>query len=87
VVTAQKGLNEPRYSSLKGIMAAKKITIDTKSIADLGVDEGEILKQRVVTVSLELPAEKSGGRKIDGGDAAAAAAEIVKYIKEQAKAL
>src|SRR5436309_4325049 len=47
VVTAQKGLNEPRYASLKGIMAAKKIAIDTKSVADLGLDEGDILNQRV----------------------------------------
>jgi len=34
-----------------------------------------------------MPPEKSGGRKIDGGDAAAAAKEIVKYIREEAKAL
>lgn len=87
VVTAQKGLNEPRYSSLKGIMAAKKIAIDTKSIADLGLDENDILKQRVVVVSLELPAEKTGGKKIDGADAAAAAQAIINYIKNEAKAL
>src|SRR5439155_17941018 len=87
VVTAQKGLNEPRYASLKGIMAAKKIAIDVKSIADLGLDEGDVIGQRVKTVSLALPPEKSGGRKIDGADAAAAAKEIVKYIREEAKAL
>jgi electron transfer flavoprotein beta subunit len=87
VVTAQKGLNEPRYSSLKGIMAAKKIAIDAKSISDLGLEESDILNQRVVITSLELPPEKSGGRKIDGADAQSAAAEIVKYIREQAKAL
>jgi electron transfer flavoprotein beta subunit len=87
VVTAQKGLNEPRYASLKGIMAAKKIAIDTKSLADLGLDEADVLNQRVKVVKLELPAEKSGGKKIDGGDAAAAAKEIVKFIKEEAKAL
>jgi electron transfer flavoprotein beta subunit len=87
IVTAQKGLNEPRYASLKGIMAAKKIAIEAKSVADLGLDENDIYKQRVVVVSLELPAEKSGGRKIDGSDPAAAAREILKYIKEEAKAL
>ncbi|HET8775429.1 MAG TPA: electron transfer flavoprotein subunit beta/FixA family protein [Thermoanaerobaculia bacterium] len=87
VVTAQKGLNEPRYSSLKGIMAAKKIAIDVKSVADLGLDEGDVFNQRVVVVSLDLPAEKSGGRKIDGADPAAAAAEILKYIKDEVKAL
>ena len=87
VITAQKGLNEPRYASLKGIMAAKKIAIETRSIADLGLQESDVLNQRVTVVSLELPPEKSGGRKIDGADAAAAAKEIVKYIREEAKAL
>ena len=65
----------------------KKIAIDTKSVAELGLDENDIYKQRVVVVSLELPAEKTGGRKIDGSDPAAAAREILKYIKEEAKAL
>jgi electron transfer flavoprotein beta subunit len=87
VVTAQKGLNEPRYASLKGIMAAKKITIESKSVADLGLSGSDIFNRRVTFVSLELPPEKSGGRKIDGGDAAAAAKEILKYIREEAKAL
>lgn len=87
VITAQKGLNEPRYASLKGIMAAKKIPIETKSVSDLGLSDSDIFGQRVVTVSIELPAEKAGGRKIDGSDAAAAAKEILKYIREEAKAL
>lgn len=87
VITAQKGMNEPRYASLKGIMAAKKIAIETKSIADLGLSDSDVLHQRVTVVSLELPPEKSGGRKIDGADPAAAAREIVRYIKEEAKAL
>ncbi len=87
VITAQKGLNEPRYASLKGIMAAKKITIETKSVADLGLQDSDIFNQRVTTVSIELPPQKKGGRKIDGADPAAAAREIVKYIREEAKAL
>lgn len=87
VVTAQKGLNEPRYASLKGIMAAKKIAIDTKSVADLGLDEGDVFNQRVVYAKLELPSEKSGGRRIDGADPNSAAQEILKYIREEAKAL
>src|SRR5216117_362518 len=86
VVTAQKGLNEPRYASLKGIMAAKKIAIDAKSIADLSLQDSDIVNQRVTIVALELPPEKSGGKKIDGADPAAAAKEIVKYMKEEAKA-
>jgi electron transfer flavoprotein beta subunit len=87
VITAQKGLNEPRYASLKGIMAAKKIAIDTKSVADLGLSDGDVVNARVRIAKLELPPEKTGGRKVDGADAAAAAREIVKYIREEAKAL
>lgn len=87
VITAQKGLNEPRYASLKGIMAAKKIAIETKGPADVNVADADVFNQRVTFVSLELPKEKSGGRKIDGSDAAAAAKEILKYIREEAKAL
>ncbi len=86
-ITAQKGLNEPRFASLKGIMAAKKIPIDMKTVADLGLDEKDVFNQRVVFVSIEPPPEKSGGRKIDGSDPAAAAREILKYIREEAKAL
>ncbi len=87
VITAQKGLNEPRYASLKGIMAAKKIPIDTRSVADLGLTDSDVFHQRVTFVGLETPAEKSGGRKIDGADPSAAAQEIIKYIREEAKAL
>jgi electron transfer flavoprotein beta subunit len=87
VITAQKGLNEPRYASLKGIMAAKKIAIDTKTPSDLGLSEADLSATGVRFVKLELPAEKSGGRKIDGGDPQAAAQEIIKFIKEEAKAL
>lgn len=86
VITAQKGLNEPRYASLKGIMAAKKIAIDSKTPADLGVSDSE-LSGGVRWVSLQLPPEKAAGRKIDGADPAAAAKEILRYITEEAKAL
>ncbi|HEY2829455.1 MAG TPA: electron transfer flavoprotein subunit beta, partial [Thermoanaerobaculia bacterium] len=87
VITAQKGLNEVRFASIKGIMAAKKVPIETKSVADLGLSDSDVFNQRVKVVSLELPPEKSGGRKIDGSDANAAAGEILKYIREEAKAL
>lgn len=87
VITAQKGMNEPRYASLKGIMAAKKIPIETRSLADLGLDEGDIYNRRVRWVKLELPPEKSGGRKIDGSDPQAAARQILEYIRSEAKAL
>lgn len=87
VIAAQKGLNEPRYASLKGIMAAKKIAIDTKTVADLGLSDADVFGVRAVTTKLELPPEKAAGRKLEGVDAATAAAEIVKYIKDEVKAI
>lgn len=87
VITAQKGLNEPRYASLKGIMAAKKIGIETKSVPDLGLAEDEIFGKRVKIIKLEMPQEKKAGRKIDAADPAAAAKEILRYIREEAKAI
>src|SRR5512134_204290 len=54
VVSAQKGLNEPRYASLKGIMAAKKKPILPLDAAALGL-AAEALEPRVRTLTLELP--------------------------------
>jgi electron transfer flavoprotein beta subunit len=86
VIAAQKGLNEPRFPSMKGIMSAKKIAIESKSIADLGLAESDVFDSRVKIVSLALPPEKPAGRKIDGSDPVAAAKEIVRYIQEEVKA-
>lgn len=75
VITAQKGLNEPRYASLKGIMAAKKKTIEEKSAA-----QAETL---VETIRMKKPEAKKAGRII--GENAAAAIELAKLLKEEAK--
>ena len=42
VVTVTGGLNEPRYPTLKGIMGAKSKTIDSLTLADLGIDAGSV---------------------------------------------
>jgi electron transfer flavoprotein beta subunit len=42
VVSVVEKINEPRYPSFKGIMAAKKKPVDSVSLADLGVDAGEV---------------------------------------------
>ena len=77
VLTAEKGLNEPRYASLKGIMGAKKKTIDEKP-AQLG-------EARLETVALELPPPRKAGRVV--GQGVEAVAELVKLLREEAKAL
>ena len=42
VISVIEKINEPRYPSFKGIMAAKKKPIDTKALADIGVSSGEV---------------------------------------------
>jgi electron transfer flavoprotein beta subunit len=86
LITCQKGLNEPRYAALKGIMAAKKKPVEKIEVASLGIDEGA---DPYYTVSkLELPPEKAAGTIIQGeDDPAAAAAELVKDLRNEAKAI
>jgi electron transfer flavoprotein beta subunit len=86
LLTCQKGLNEPRYAALKGIMAAKKKPIDKVEVSSLGIDEGGDAFYRVE--KLELPPEKTAGTIIQGeDDPAGAAAQLVKLLREEAKAI
>lgn len=88
VLTAQKGLNEPRYPSLKGIMASKKATIQTLSVADLGLDEAALAGAGCRWRTLALPPAKSGGTILNGeADPAAAARELARLLREQAKVI
>ncbi len=77
IITAQKGLNEPRYASLKGIMAAKKKTIEEKPAA--------AAENKVEVLGLKKPAAKQAG-KIIGSDATAVP-ELVRLLKEEAKVI
>jgi electron transfer flavoprotein beta subunit len=77
VITCQKGLNEPRYASLKGIMAAKKKTIEEKEAAPY-TPTSEVIK-------MYLPAGKQPGRII--GSDASAVPELVRLLKEEAKVI
>jgi electron transfer flavoprotein beta subunit len=86
LLTCQKGLNEPRYAALKGIMAAKRKPVEKIQPSDLGIDEsaGTTVNIRAI----ELPPPKSAGTIIQGeDDPAAAAAELVTLLREQAKAI
>ncbi len=77
VLTTDKGLNEPRYPALKGIMAAKKKPLDAKP-TPLGVGGLEIL-------AMTPPPERKEGRIV--GEGAAAVAELVRLLREEAKVL
>jgi electron transfer flavoprotein beta subunit len=77
VLTTDKGLNEPRYASLKGIMAAKKKTIEERAV-DLGAPNLE-------RVALELPPPRKPGRVV--GEGTAAIPDLLKALREEAKVL
>jgi electron transfer flavoprotein beta subunit len=85
--TTQRGLNEPRYASLPGIMKAKKKTVDVKTVADLGVDAAWVgaANRKVKIKALNLPPQRQAVRMIEGEAAAAKAAELVKILHEETK--
>ena len=80
VVTAQKGLNEPRYPSLPGIMKAKRKEIAVLS-ADLGIEPGLEL------VRLTPPEARKAGTVLKDLSGADAGAELVRLLHEDAKAI
>ena len=77
VLTCTKGLNEPRYASLKGIMAAKRKPLDERD-AQLG-------EPHMTVRSLALPPERREGRVI--GEGADAVPELMRLLREEAKVL
>jgi electron transfer flavoprotein beta subunit len=85
VVSAQKGLNEPRYETLKGIMAAKKKTIPVVTSVELGLSEAE-LAPRLEVVALEPPASRKAGTMIPGTPEEAAKA-LVELLRREAKVI
>lgn len=82
ILSAEKGLNTPRFASLKGIMAAKKKPLEVLKAADLFQRE-----EKIELLSLELPPQKGKGKIITGEDPTKAAEELLKFLKEEAKIL
>jgi electron transfer flavoprotein beta subunit len=80
IITCSKGLNEPRYPSIRGKMQAKKAQIPVKKLADLGLDSTEILNPKLKINSLELPPTRTAGKKLEGE-----VPEAVKKLVEELK--
>ena len=74
-LTITKGAYEPRYASLKGIMAAKKKPLEEKPVA---VDAG-------AAATLRYPAERQAGRIV--GEGPDAVPELLRLLREEAKVL
>jgi electron transfer flavoprotein beta subunit len=77
VITMTKGKQEPRYPSLKGIMAAKKKPLDEK--------DAQLEASRVRVKEINSPPERPAGRIV--GQGADAVTELVRLLREEAKVL
>jgi electron transfer flavoprotein beta subunit len=88
VITAQKGLNEPRYPSFRGIRQARTKPYTLWSAGDVGLDGGVVgmggAKLRVV--EMLPPPERPPGRVIPG-EPADAAKEVVRLLRSEAKVI
>ncbi|MFC4599825.1 electron transfer flavoprotein subunit beta/FixA family protein [Cohnella hongkongensis] len=85
LITAQQGLNEPRYPSLPGIMKAKKKPLRTLRLEDVGLTEADVAP-KTERLSLSLPPARQAGKLLKG-DPAQQAAELVKLLRTEAKVL
>jgi electron transfer flavoprotein beta subunit len=83
VISAHKGLNEPRYATLPNIMKAKKKEVKKMSLADTGASASD---QKIKLKNFQLPPPKQAGKKIDG-DAAAQAKALVTSLHNEAKVI
>ena len=77
VIMAQKGLNQPRYPSLKGIMDAKRKPIEERPATKV--------ESKVEVISFRKPAPKAAGRIV--GTDASAVGELVRLLHEEAKVI
>ncbi|MEA4902074.1 electron transfer flavoprotein subunit beta/FixA family protein [Desulfitobacterium sp.] len=85
VFSVVQGINEPRYPSVAGIMKAKKKPLSTIKLADLGLNISDLAPQNRVT-KFTLPVPRKGGKKLPG-EAAEAAHELARLLREEAKVL
>jgi len=88
LIAAQKGLNEPRYASLPGIMKAKKKPIDVVDLAKSGLSANEVgvAGSKLKTVKYALPPDRAAGKVLEG-DPEELAAKLAKLLREEAKAI
>lgn len=83
LVTAQQGLNEPRYPSLPGIMKAKKKPLEELELDDLDLEEDDV-EAKTKTIEIYLPPKKEAG-KVLSGDLADQVKELVQLLHSEAK--
>src|SRR6185312_4699848 len=80
VVSVNEKINEPRYPSFKGIMAAKKKTVTTVSVGDLDIDPATVGAAGAltsVTAVAPKPPKSAGEKVVDDGDGGARVAAFL----------
>ncbi|MDY6843155.1 MAG: electron transfer flavoprotein subunit beta/FixA family protein [Thermodesulfobacteriota bacterium] len=87
VLTAQKGLNEPRYASLPGIMKAKKKELKTLTLSDIGLSADEVGKAGSNTEisKMSLPSGRTAAQIIEGEGAEETAPKLAMTLRMEAK--
>ena len=85
LVTAQQGLNEPRYPSLPGIMKAKKKPLEELEIDDLDIDEDDV-EAKTKTIEIYLPPQKEAGKVLEG-ELKDQVTELVTLLNKEAKVI
>lgn len=83
LVTAQQGLNEPRYPSLPGIMKAKKKPLEELELDDLDLEEDDV-EAKTKTIEIFLPPKKEAG-KVLSGELTDQVKELVHLLHTEAK--
>jgi electron transfer flavoprotein beta subunit len=84
LLTCQKGLNEPRLPSLKGIMSARKKDILSLSAKELELESINVHENRVIEEQLSLPPERKKGIVLEGPDETITG-ELVRLLREEEK--
>ncbi len=85
VISVGDAINEPRYPSLKAIMGAKKKQLDTKAIADAGIEADRVGEggSRTSVLGINPPPAKAAGEIIEDEDTNETVEKIVAWLDER----
>jgi len=85
VISVGDAINEPRYPSLKAIMGAKKKPLDTKSVADAGIEPERVGEagSRTEVLAINPPPQKAPGEIIEDEDTNETVERIVAWLEER----
>jgi electron transfer flavoprotein beta subunit len=83
IVSTWDTINEPRYPSFKGIMAAKKKPVETKSLADLGIDPSTVGLGSATTAVVDFAGRPPKGEGVKVNDEGDGAQKLVDFLAAQ----